>query len=180
MMRRREFITLLGGTAIFTRTGLISAVLIHVSLAVSANEEAARVILQDRNGTGMIVAQQEGPEALPSCGWIGVQVRPITAPFAASLGMVAPYGAIFDRPEAGSPAAEAGIEAGDVITAINGAPLMRASDFITLIARQAPGSSVSLSTWRNGMFVRVTLTAGSSKCREKRQDASTGEVSSKN
>jgi S1-C subfamily serine protease len=39
----------------------------------------------------------------PSCAWIGVEVAPMTAPVANSLGMAVPYGAIFDRPEAGSP-----------------------------------------------------------------------------
>jgi S1-C subfamily serine protease len=43
----------------------------------------------------------------PSCAWIGVEVAPMTAPVANSLGMAVPYGAIFDRPEAGSPAAKA-------------------------------------------------------------------------
>jgi serine protease Do len=78
------------------------------------------------------------------CGWIGVQVRPMTAPFAASLGMAVPYGAIFDQPEAGSPAAKAGIEAGDVVTAINGLPLMRSSDFARMLSAKAPGTSVCL------------------------------------
>jgi hypothetical protein len=42
----------------------------------------------------------------------------MTAAFAASLGMAVPYGAIFDQPEPGSPAANAHIEQGDVLTAI--------------------------------------------------------------
>ena len=33
---------------------------------------------------------------------MGVAVSPMTAAFAQSLGMVEPYGAIFDRPEPGS------------------------------------------------------------------------------
>jgi hypothetical protein len=51
---------------------------------------------------------------------------------------------------------------------------MRASDFIPIIANKAPGTSVSLSTWRNGMFIRVALTLGSSECRDEQQDARTG------
>src|SRR5262245_47510846 len=56
------------------------------------------------------------------CGWAGVRVAPMTKAFAESLGMAEPYGAIFDRPEPGSPAAAAGIQQGDVLTAINGSP----------------------------------------------------------
>src|SRR5262249_25697861 len=50
-------------------------------------------------------------------GWIGVAVRPMTAAFAASLGMAVPYGAIFEQPEPGGPAANAHIEQGDVLAA---------------------------------------------------------------
>jgi S1-C subfamily serine protease len=42
----------------------------------------------------------------------------MTRPFAESLGLTKLYGAIFDQPELNGPAAQANIEAGDVITAI--------------------------------------------------------------
>ena len=124
----------------------------------------------DTNTTDAVVAQMDEQNST-ICGWIGVQVRPMTAPFAASLGMAVPYGAIFGQPEAGSPAAKAGIETGDVVTAINGLPLMRSSDFARMLAANAPGTSVYLSTWRSGMFIRIRLTLGSSKCRDERQEA---------
>jgi S1-C subfamily serine protease len=104
----------------------------------TSQTSAVRPIFQGRNDTQM----DEQNSAI--CGWIGVQVRPMTAPFAASLGMAVPYGAIFDQPEAGSPAAKAGIEAGDVVTAINGLPLMRSSDFARMLSAKAPGTSVCL------------------------------------
>jgi serine protease Do len=88
-------------------------------------------------------------ENAPSCAWIGVEVSPMTAPVANSLGMAVPYGAIFDRPEAGSPAANAGIEAGDVITTINGSPLGSPRDFASTIATMAPGAIIYLSIYRN-------------------------------
>lgn len=56
------------------------------------------------------------------CGWIGVQVRPMTAAFARSLGMAVPYGAIFEQPLQGSAAANAGIREWDVVTTIDGVP----------------------------------------------------------
>ena len=49
-------------------------------------------------------------ETAPSCAWIGAEVSSMTAPVANSLGMAVPYGAIFDRPKAGSPAANAGLK----------------------------------------------------------------------
>jgi len=100
----------------------------------------------------------------PDCGWAGVRVSPMTRPFADSLGFAESYGAIFDQPEPGGPAANAGIEAEDVLTAINGAPLEKSSDFEGIIATQAPSSTVYLNTWRNGQLLRRTLVLGSSAC----------------
>jgi serine protease Do len=98
------------------------------------------------------------------CSFLGVQVRPINAAFAASLGMAEPYGAIFDRPEPDSPAARAGIQTGDVVTEINGLPLSSWSDFATTISKFAPGTTVHLTTWRNAQLIEAAVTLGSSKC----------------
>jgi serine protease Do len=89
----------------------------------------------------------------------------MTTAFAESLGMAEPYGAIFEQPEPGSPAATAGIEQGDVLTAINGSPLMRSSDFAGIISMMAPGTSVYLNTSRDGATREVSLTLGSAQCR---------------
>jgi serine protease Do len=62
----------------------------------------------------------------------------MTAAFAESLGMPEIYGAIFKRPRPGGPAAAAGIEAGDVITTINGSPLMNWRDFAPTISMMRP------------------------------------------
>jgi serine protease Do len=109
--------------------------------------------------------KQEQRNGSNLCGWIGVGVGPMTAAFAASLGMVEPYGAIFDQPQPGSPAAAAGIEQGDVLTAINGSPLMRSSDFAQIISAMAPGTPVYFDTWRDGEAIQVKLILGFAPCR---------------
>lgn len=101
--------------------------------------------------------------ALP-CGWIGVRVHPMTAAFADSLGMTQPYGAIFGQPRPGGPAAQAKIEAYDVVTAINGSPLRSWRDFGPIIASMAPGTRVYLTTWRSGQLIDVRVVLGSGKC----------------
>jgi S1-C subfamily serine protease len=100
----------------------------------------------------------------PQCGWIGVGVGPVSKVMAESLGMDVPYGAIFDAPEPGSPAAAAEIEAGDVLTAINDRPLMNAQDFAPAIAAMAPGTTIYLSIRRDGQLTETQLTLGSGKC----------------
>ena len=98
------------------------------------------------------------------CGWIGVAVSPITSAFANSLGMVQPYGAIFEQPEPGSPAAHAGIQPGDVITSINGTNIDKASDFATMIAAFAPQTIVHLATYRDGQRMELDVMLGAGKC----------------
>ena len=67
-------------------------------------------------------ARAQQPPTSLFCSSIGVKVGPMTAAVADSLGMTERYGAVFRRPRSGGPAAMAGIEAFDVVTAINGAP----------------------------------------------------------
>ena len=117
----------------------------------------------DRTNQAPLAAQQPG-EGVPICGWIGVQVRPMTRPFADSLGMTEPYGAIFDQPQPNSPAAQANIEAGDVVTAVNGSPLGSWSDFTPTISSMAPGTDVYLTTYRDEQLMEVKVTLGSFEC----------------
>ncbi|HEY7245897.1 MAG TPA: PDZ domain-containing protein [Xanthobacteraceae bacterium] len=107
---------------------------------------------------------QAGENSRELCGWIGVAVSPMTRAFAVSLGMSEPYGAIFGELQPGSPAAAADIEQGDAVTSINGAPLVRASDFAGIIARMAPRTTVYLYTWRNGQPRPVQVILGSAPC----------------
>ena len=114
--------------------------------------------------TWPLTARGQDPSTQTWCGWIGVRVSPMTAAFADSLGMVESYGAIFDRPEPGSPAASAGIESGDVLTAINGTALLKSSDFEAAISAFAPNTVVELNTWRGGEFMRRRVTLAAGKC----------------
>jgi serine protease Do len=105
-------------------------------------------------------------------GWIGVHVQAVTSEIADSLGMKKAEGAIVDEPEAGSPAARAGIVAGDVITAVNGKDVTGSRDLARWIASIAPGTSVTLAVLHNHENKTVSLTLG--QLPEQRQ-ASAGE-----
>ena len=62
------------------------------------------------------------------------------------------------EPQSGSPAAKAGIEAGDVITAVNGAQVKDARDLARTIGMMAPDSSIKLEIVRNGEPRSITAT----------------------
>jgi serine protease Do len=107
----------------------------------------------------LVVAQLKDKGAVTR-GWLGVQVQPVTAEIADSLGLKEARGAIVDNPQDGSPAAKAGIEAGDVITAVNGTAIKDSRDLARTIATLAPGSSVKLDVFHKGDSKTVTLALG--------------------
>jgi serine protease Do len=107
----------------------------------------------------LVIAQLKDKGAVTR-GWLGVQVQPVTADIADSLGLKDARGAIVDNPQDGSPAAKAGIEAGDVITAVNGASIKDSRDLARTIATLAPGSSVKLDVFHKGDSKTVTLALG--------------------
>ncbi len=78
-------------------------------------------------------------------GWIGVQIQPVTQDIADSLGLKKAEGALVAEPQADSPAKKAGIEAGDVITAVDGKQVKDARDLAKRIGALAPKTSVKLA-----------------------------------
>jgi serine protease Do len=93
-------------------------------------------------------------------GWIGVQIQPVTADIAESLGLKATQGALVAEPQADGPAVKAGIQAGDVITAVNGVAVKDARDLAKQIGTMAPGASVKLTVLQKGQEKAITVTLG--------------------
>jgi serine protease Do len=95
-----------------------------------------------------------------SRGWIGVQIQPVTADIADSLGLKKAEGALVAEPQANGPAAKAGIESGDVITAVNGEPVKDARELARTIGALAPGNAVKLNVLHKGQDKVINLTLG--------------------
>ena len=93
-------------------------------------------------------------------GWLGVQIQPVTASIADSLGMKKAEGALVAEPQDGSPAAKAGILSGDVITAVNGTPVKDARELARTIGTIAPNATVKLDLIRGGQAKTISLTLG--------------------
>jgi serine protease Do len=110
--------------------------------------------------TAKLVIAQLKDKGVVTRGWLGVQIQPVTKGIADSLGMKKAEGAMVDEPQANSPAAKAGIKAGDVISAVNGSPVKDSRDLARQIATIAPGSSIKLDILRNGETKTLTVSLG--------------------
>lgn len=93
-------------------------------------------------------------------GRLGVQIQEITPDLARSFSLERPVGALVAGIERGSPAASAGLRAGDVILRFNGKPIDNANDLPPLVAATRPGTRVELEIWRDRSASRVTATIG--------------------
>ena len=110
--------------------------------------------------TAKLVVAQLKDHGQVTRGWIGVQVQPVTADIADSLGLKQAQGAIVDAPQPNGPAAKAGIKSGDVITAINGTPVKDSRDLARRIGMMAPSTSVKFDIVRDGQSQSVSVTLG--------------------
>ena len=83
-------------------------------------------------------------------GRIGVSIQNVSRDLADSLGLGKADGAVVGSVEADSPASKAGLEAGDVITRIDGRGVEGSADLSRTIRSLKPGSKVMLTVWRSG------------------------------
>ena len=95
-----------------------------------------------------------------SRGWIGVQIQPVTQDIADSMGLKKAEGALVADPQKDGPAAKAGIDAGDIITAVNGQSVKDARELARIIGGFAPGTTTKLDVLHKGKSKVVSLTLG--------------------
>ncbi|MGY3485735.1 serine protease Do [Bradyrhizobium sp. USDA 4011] len=105
----------------------------------------------------MIVAQLK-EHGTVTRGWLGVQVQPVTTGIAESLGLKQARGALVDEAQPDTPAAQAGIRPGDVITSVNGNAIKDSRTLAREISGMAPGSSAKLDIIRKGDAKTLTVT----------------------
>jgi serine protease Do len=111
-------------------------------------------------GTAKMVVAQLKEHGHIDRAWLGVQVQPVTAEIAESLGLKKTEGALVAQPQADSPAAKAGIVAGDVITDIDGASIKDSRDLARKVGMMAPGAKIKVTLLRNGETKTLAMALG--------------------
>lgn len=89
-------------------------------------------------------------------GRLGVSIQDVTSDLARALRLERPQGALVTQVTAGSPAEAAGIRAGDVIVAVNGAAIEKAGELRLKMALTRVGAEVRLNLVRKGKLLEVT------------------------
>src|SRR4051794_27635851 len=105
------------GSVIGVNTAIFSPSGGSVGIAFAIPAETVKTVVAQLKDKGKVAR-----------GWIGVQIQPVTKEIAESLGMKKPGGALVAEPQKDGPAAKAGIQSGDVITAVNDKPVADARD----------------------------------------------------
>jgi serine protease Do len=82
--------------------------------------------------------------------YLGVYIQQVSPELAKAFGEVQPRGALVGDVTAGSPAAESGLQKGDIIVGLNGTPVADSNQLRMAISMMAPGSTANLRVWRNG------------------------------
>ena len=93
-------------------------------------------------------------------GRIGVQIAPVTKEVAEAIGLGKPTGALVQSVEAGGPADKAGVEAGDIITRVDGKVVEKSGDLPRLVGGTRPGSKATLQIFRRGATTELSVTVG--------------------
>src|SRR6478752_4047953 len=110
-----------------------------------------------------------------SYGWLGVRLSTVTPAIADRFGLAVQHGALLVEVTPGGPADDAGLKVGgdleqfqetsirpdgDIITAVNGHPVVGSDQFVRLVAEAAPGQVLHLQVQRGDRSRSVNVTLG--------------------
>ncbi|MGD9602134.1 MAG: DegQ family serine endoprotease [Gammaproteobacteria bacterium] len=108
----------------------------------------------------MNVYQQIREKGEVSRGWLGVLIQDVTAELAESFHMKQPHGALVSKVLPDSPAENAGLEAGDIITKFNGQPIGTSSDLPPLVGAAPIDKKLPLEILRAGKSRSLAIEIG--------------------
>jgi S1-C subfamily serine protease len=108
---------------------------------------------------------------------IGVTVQPVTTDIANSLHLADVHGALINSVAPDSPAANAGIQTGDVITKFNGVAVNSGNELRNLVSSTAPGTTADVTVIRDqkARQVRVTLVERKTEEQASKEGSAPGE-----
>ena len=108
----------------------------------------------------MEVVEQLKDKGQVSRGWLGVQIQRVDRDLAESFGLDRAAGALVTRVFADSPAEEAGIREGDIITEFGGRAIDLSSDLPHVVGRFKAGTDTEVKVVRTGESLTLSVKVG--------------------
>ena len=139
----------LAGQVIGVNTAIYSPTGGNVGIAFAIPAAVAADVIADLRDNGTV-----------SRGYLGVQIQSVDGNLAGVLGLPGPGGALVGGPNGDSPAFAAGIQTRDVILRLNGEDIENSTDLARRIGALDPGTSVTLTVFRNGETLDIAVTLG--------------------
>lgn len=127
-------------TAIFTPNGG------NVGIAFAIPANTVQQVITDLMDDGLVTR-----------GFLGVGLQGVSQNIADSIGLPTATGALVTEPSAGSPAANAGIQSGDVIIGVNDEEIDDPVDLSRTISLMDPGTEVKITIWRDNQSMDFTI-----------------------
>lgn len=106
------------------------------------------------------VVKQIQEKGRVSRGWLGVAFQDLDKNLATSFGLDRSKGALVTKVIPGSPAFDAGLQAGDVIISLNNQDIVHASDLAPVVGLIAISETVPVKVFRKGKHRTMKLTLG--------------------
>jgi len=110
--------------------------------------------------TAQAVATQIIQKGYVSHPYLGISYQPITPDVSAAYGLPIQWGIYVTRVAAGSPAAQAGLTQGDMISQIDNTPLDATHSYLNTLFSYKAGDQITLAVNRNGQTFQAKVTLG--------------------
>lgn len=138
--------------------GINTAVLRGGGDGFSAGAEGLSFAIPSNVAKTVVLRLLETGDARPS--YLGIQYKELNPQLANERQLAISQGALLQEVLAGSPAAQAGLQVGDVITVVNGQPLDERHPLVSLMLEHVAGATITLEVMRNGQTFQTSLTLG--------------------
>jgi 2-alkenal reductase len=113
--------------------------------------------------TAQAIAQQIIQVGYFSRPYMGISFQPVNPAIASRYNLSADWGAYIMKVEDGSPASDAGLQQGDIITKVGDVTLDETHSYVNALFTFKPGDTVSLNVVRDGKDVPLQITLGEAK-----------------
>ena len=115
--------------------------------------------------TAQAIARQIIEQGYFARPYMGVSFQPINPEIAARYDLPAEWGVFITNVEPGSPASEAGIQDGDIITRVGDIALDETHSYVNALFSYQPGDQIPLVVVRNGQQTELQITLGEAPVR---------------